>query len=317
MDKSGVISPVTENSNCSIKEEFLSDDIVKLYKSHFNLDVDRFFKETSSVIIYECDKTGYRFYHPIKIMGDGLFYEQLQKGGEKDGKGYYRSNTFDHKLSFQRIGKEERVLEIGCGDGSFMKTLINEKNINVTGLELNNYAVKKCQKEGLDVHNVLIEDFAVDHKNTFDTVCSFQVLEHVYAVKSFIKSSIEVLKSGGQLIISVPNSSPYLMRHDKYATLNLPPHHIGLWNRQVFANLTKVFPLELIDVKYSQQTSTKGDAYFRVKKWIGSKAMHNMHSFTEKLLMGLLLPFAYILSTMDNLTGKINGNQICVVFKKK
>ncbi len=310
-------SPVTGNSECVEIDKIQSKIIISLYADYYNQNVSRFFENISEVKIIKCQRTGYRFYHPIEIMGDGLFYEQLQKSGEKSGTAYYRSNTFDQILSLQRINRGEKVLEIGCGNGSFMKMLINQKNINVTGLELNSYAVEKCKKEGLNTHNLLIEDFAVNHKNEFDAVCSFQVLEHVYAIKSFIESSLEVLKSGGQLIISVPDSSPYAMRHDKYAILNLPPHHIGLWNRETFEKLTTIFPLELIDVQYSEQMSIKGDVYYRTKNWVGSKATYGKHSLSEQLTMYLLLPFAFILAVLDKFKGKINGGQICVVFKKK
>lgn len=312
-----MLSPVTTKTNCVVEETFDSDTIVQLYSRQYSLEVARFFKNIPNVELRKCVETGYRFYHPVSIMGDGLFYEQLQKGGEKNGNGYYRSNTFDHKISYAAIKDGDKVLEIGCGDGSFMKMVKSSKSVEMTGLELNNYAVEKCKEEGLSVHNILIEEFSEKHKKQFDKVCSFQVLEHVYDVNSFIASSLKALKPNGQLIISVPNSSPYLMRHDRYATLNLPPHHVGLWNKSVFENLCKIFPIQLLDVQYSQQLSTKGDAYFRTKKWLNIKAKHDEHSLGEKIKMGLLLPFSYCFSLKDKLMGKINGNQICVVFQKK
>ena len=33
--------------------------------------------------------------------------------------------------------------------------------------------------------------------------------------------------------------------NDKYHTLNLPPHHAGLWNKNSLKSLGKIFPLEL------------------------------------------------------------------------
>lgn len=314
---SKILSPVTENSWTILEEEFDTEEIINLYQKHFSIDVKRFFLNIPALNIYRCQKTGYRFYHPVEVMGDGLFYEQLHKRGQNDDSGYYRSGTFDHKLALEYIKEGDDVLEIGCGDGVFMKLLDQEKNIISTGLEINSYAIEKCKSQGFEVHNKLVEDFALTHLNFFNKVCTFQVLEHVYSIKSFVESSLSLLKKGGLLIISVPNCDPYAKRHDKYSILNLPPHHIGLWNKEIFQNLTKFFPIDIIEVGFSERPSIKGDAFFRLKKWLNIKSpAFEKQTFLEKIKMILFLPFAILCSFFDNLNGKIKGGQICVVFKK-
>ena len=64
-------------------------------------------------------------------------------------------------------------------------------------------------------------------------------------VRSFIESSLKLLKSGGRLIIGAPYNNPYLYVSDKYHTLNLPPHHVGLWNKSSFKSLEKYFQIEV------------------------------------------------------------------------
>ena len=44
-----------------------------------------------------------------------------------------------------------RVLDVGCGDGTLMKFLSNEKSIDVRGLELNEKNVETCISKGLSV----------------------------------------------------------------------------------------------------------------------------------------------------------------------
>src|SRR5690606_22887486 len=85
---------------------------------------------------------------------------------------------------------------------------------------------------------------------SFDVICSFQVLEHVYEVNDFINNQLRILKKGGRLIVGAPNNNPYLFIHDKYHTLNLPPHHAGLWNKKSLTSLEKVFNLEVEEVFY-------------------------------------------------------------------
>ena len=46
------------------------------------------------------------------------------------------------------LPKNTRVLDVGCGDGSLMNFLQNEKNIEVRGLELNQDNVQQCIHKG-------------------------------------------------------------------------------------------------------------------------------------------------------------------------
>ena len=75
----------------------------------------------------------------------------------------------------------------------------------------------------------------------FSFICSFQVLEHVYEVYGFLNSAIALLKNKGKLIIAVPNNNPYFLKHDKYHTLNLPPHHMGIWDERSLKFIGKLF----------------------------------------------------------------------------
>jgi 2-polyprenyl-3-methyl-5-hydroxy-6-metoxy-1,4-benzoquinol methylase len=66
-------------------------------------------------------------------------------------------------------------------------------------------------------------------EHNYDAVCLFQVLEHMHDISGFFKHVRAFIKPQGKLIISVPNNNPYLYVNDKLHTLNLPPHHMGLW----------------------------------------------------------------------------------------
>ena len=51
------------------------------------------------------------------------------------------------------------------------------------------------------------------------------------------------------MIVCVPNNNPYLYKHDFYHTLNLPPHHAGLWNKEAFGNLPRFFPMKVRSIR--------------------------------------------------------------------
>ena len=118
------------------------------------------------------------------------------------------------------------------------------------GLEFNKLALDEAKSRGLVVENCDITEYSKKNKNKYDVVCFFQVLEHVFNVEEFLKSSLDCLKKGGKLIIGVPNNNPYLFIHDRMHALNLPPHHAGLWDRKSLRNLEKYFNIKIDKIKF-------------------------------------------------------------------
>lgn len=243
-------SPVTNTENVRFLKSVPTSAIIKKYAKELKIDVSRFF-ETDTIQIFECLDTGYKFYYPYNISGDDKLYEDLQKIG-----GYYSTWKWEHDMAFAQIKTDDKVLEVGCGDGGFISKLKAAK-INCYGLELNKKAVEVCRKKGLAVADELLEEHKVNHSNFYDVVCSFQVLEHISDVRSYINDSIDVTKVGGKIIFGVPNNNPFIYKRDVYHTLNLPPHHMGLWSEEAFKKLENYYNMKLVDVKVDQLTEVR------------------------------------------------------------
>lgn len=247
-----VKSTLVPNSNAT-KEvcSFKTRDIIGQYES-MGIDVRRYFLGLETISLYECLETGFRFYYPPQTIGDGQFYGDLSK----TRKGYY-SDRWEHNETLKYLSQNDSVLEVGSGFGAFLSKL-NKKKIKAKGLELNESAVATCLAEGLNVEYKLIEDIKVKGEH-FNVVCYFQVLEHIYEVHSFIKNSIDVLDESGRLIFGVPNNNPFLFVSDKNHTLNLPPHHAGLWNKKAIQSLENLFPIKLVKLKFEPLEASYGE----------------------------------------------------------
>jgi SAM-dependent methyltransferase len=211
--------------------------IIKGYRDLLDMDVSEYFTGLDEIYIYECLDTGFRFYYPENIFGNESFYADLQKKAF-----YYNPWVWENNAALKNITAGSKILEAGCGTGSFLEGM-KKRGFDCTGLELNQKAVDVCRQKGLNVQRELLEEHRVDHAGMYDVCCSFQVLEHVYDVNSFINSSLACLRPGGKLIIAVPNNNPWYHRHDKLNTLNMPPHHSGLWNKKTFMELPRFFPV--------------------------------------------------------------------------
>lgn len=307
------VSPLTKSNNTSLGDTFLSKDIIRLYKEQLNIDVSRFFAGKEEFNLFRCNDTGYRFYYPEGLDGDGKFYEALQN---KLGDEYYHTWKFENQLAYDEIKQNDTVLDIGCGIGNFL-IKAREKTKEVYGLELNKKAAEECREKGLTVFNELIQEHAKTYEDFYDIVCMFQVLEHIYDVKGFLEASLKVLKRGGKIIIGVPNSEPYFLGYDKYCTLNLPPHHMGLWNKKVFNELAVLFNLKILKTQYDIKGRIMAEAYLRAKYMAGVKSLPGRHSAKEKILISIYATLSLPLTFIKKVTKGLQGSHIAVVFEKK
>jgi SAM-dependent methyltransferase len=244
--------------------------------------------------------------------GDGNFYATLQ---QRLGDGYYHDWKFENQLAYDVINAGDKVLDIGCGVGKFLMKA-KDKAKEVAGLELNEKAVEVCRGKGLTVYNEMIGDHASGKSGYYDVVCMFQVLEHIYDVRPFLEDSLKALKQGGKLVIGVPNNEPYFQGYDKYCTLNLPPHHMGLWNKEVFKKVADILGLYMQEVRYDVKGSIKTYAYLKAKYHAHVKSPAGKHTTGEKIKMLVYGLVTVPLAIIKKITGGINGSHIAIVFEK-
>jgi len=236
-----VISPLTNSNQVILEREVATDYLIKEYKNAYDIDVNHYFNGIKNINIYRCIETGFRFYNPSNIDGNSEFYEKLQKFPW-----YYMDWKWEHQAIYSRIKTGDQVLEIGCAKGSFIQQ-VAKKGAQGFGLELNEEAVKFSQKQGLNVLCETIQDHAAHHPEKYDVVCSFQVMEHIADVKSVLEASIKVLKKGGTLIISVPNNNSFIKKSPN-SILNMPPHHMCLWDEVSLTNIENLFDIKKEDL---------------------------------------------------------------------
>jgi|LauGreDrversion4_2_1035121.scaffolds.fasta_scaffold03025_4 2-polyprenyl-3-methyl-5-hydroxy-6-metoxy-1,4-benzoquinol methylase len=231
-------SPLTGTDKTQLLEVISTSTIIDKYKKQFNLDVSSYFHNISEIKKFECNESGYKFFYPFNINGDGLFYRHFQKFHW-----YYMPWKWEHEKVLKLLKTGMNILEVGCGTGAFLKEVrCRIPGINLTGLEINEEAIESAKKEGLLILPQLIQDHAKIYSEKYDLICSFQVLEHIAEVKDFIQAQVTLLKPGGFLIVSVPNNGGFL--GDSENTLNIPPHHMGIWDEKSLIKMGKYFNLK-------------------------------------------------------------------------
>lgn len=109
------------------------------------------------------------------------------------------------------IVRGERVLDFGCGAGYGSNMLAGHVE-DVTAVDISEEAISNAAKSysASNLHFLRIEpteNRALPFPDSnFDDVISFQVIEHVEDVDSYLREIRRVLKPGGRLLLTTPNS---------------------------------------------------------------------------------------------------------------
>lgn len=296
-----VLSPVTHQP-AELIFSIPTSQISQQYLDECNIDVSDYFKDIPEVQVYQCRQTGYRFYYPFNIAGDAEFYEKLQKYDW-----YYANWKWDYDVAAPFIPENSKVLDIGCGYGHFLTYLKQKKSCDCTGLEFNDQAINTGRANGITMYKEFIQEHAVNNAEKYDVVCFFQVLEHISEIDSFMAAAVKTLKKGGKLLICVPNNNPYYYSFDKYHTLNMPPHHMSIWDKHSLTELSKIYQLKVDS--FVEQNINRYRFYTRL--FIHAKSGNNS---MKKLLYTLFSPllFGYFLLARNS----IKGGSILAVYDK-
>ncbi len=109
----------------------------------------------------------------------------------------------NHSIIEQWIKPGARVLDLGCGDGSLLKRLIDGKNVYAVGVEISEEKIIECLKKGICVYQADIDNGISNFDDmSFEYVILNETLQEIYKPHRVIE---EMLRVGLHAIISVPN----------------------------------------------------------------------------------------------------------------
>jgi len=109
----------------------------------------------------------------------------------------------EFKIISDFIEKNTRVLDVGCGDGTLMEYLKNNKEIDIRGIEISKDNSQKCVGKGLTVIEGDAEkDLSQFPDGSFDFVILSQTLQAFLNPEIVIQ---ELLRVGKKAIVTVPN----------------------------------------------------------------------------------------------------------------
>ena len=113
------------------------------------------------------------------------------------------TNKINQNLISSLINNNDKVLDIGCGNGDLLYYLEKTKNIQGQGIEISHLGVKESVTKGLSViQGDADEDLVSFTDNTFDVVILSDTLQATHKPKEVLK---QMLRIGKRCIICIPN----------------------------------------------------------------------------------------------------------------
>ena len=169
--------------------------------------------------IYKCSECGlgHTFPQPESLM---KYYDKSYYGSRH---GLTESYCIKRRMrlvsSAMKDRNGNRLLDIGCGDGSFLLA-IKHSGWEVTGIETN---PNLESTEEFIVRRDIDELF---NCTPFDCITMWHTLEHMQDISTMVSQIYRILKPGGILIIVVPNNSSFQSKifKSKWLHLDVPRH---------------------------------------------------------------------------------------------
>jgi len=152
-----------------------------------------------------------------------------------------------------------KVLDIGCGSGlnCYLCSFRNDIN-EIHGLDLQESVIKNAREnvtsEKVTFHLGFAEDLNF-MKKTFNTVIMGEVIEHVSDVDAVLKSSAQMLKPKGRVVITCP-----------YKGRTGPLHVRSITKQYLVERVEKYFNITAFEIKTYPGPGTKGIFCVGVKK---------------------------------------------------
>jgi SAM-dependent methyltransferase len=133
---------------------------------------------------------------------EGEFYDYMHHLGQVDS-GWNKEVLSFYIPWFLHC---RRVLDVGCGDGTFIQQLQAE-GVHAKGIDFDARMVQACQEKRLDVIHGDLFDYLPQHEGQFDGIFSGNLIEHLSAEDAlrFLQAAYGALSPAGALVVATPN----------------------------------------------------------------------------------------------------------------
>lgn len=198
--------------------------------------------------VVRCDHCGFCFADPY-VAGSANFYRLFLKNPHYPVWRWEFDQTGAALRELAPGIEGARLLEIGAGDGAFVRSVcpgvVPKERVVCT--EYSAPGAQAIRDYGVRCEMTDVRALRQAGHGDFTFVCLFQVLEHLDDLETFFGAVTELTRRPAHLFISVPNDEYIAFCELNHGLLDMPPNHIGRWNRTCFDTIGRCHGWSLVD----------------------------------------------------------------------
>jgi methionine biosynthesis protein MetW len=165
---------------------------------------------------------------------------------------FYSAQRYQDFLDVIKEFPHHRMLDVGCGDGSFSSVVKKTLKIKeVYGVDISGVAIKLANSNGIKGISMDFDKKRLPFKNDyFDVVFCGEIIEHIVEIDRFLMELRRVMKPNGVILFTTPNLASWYNRlsllmgyQPMYTDISFKYSCGHLWNMDSCAHL-RVFTLK-------------------------------------------------------------------------
>jgi 2-polyprenyl-3-methyl-5-hydroxy-6-metoxy-1,4-benzoquinol methylase len=248
--------------------------IIKLSDSTRDKKISVFQDTKSKVIFLGQYKTNHQYYKAIKYKDNDRILKKskkiiLIKTLQGNVKAPIIEDDKRRIVQHNKILKNKKILDFGCGWGGFLKRTIKAKSL--AGVEIRKECIFYIKK---NIKKIMVSDNLNNLSEKYDIITMFHVLEHIPYQIETLKNLKEKLKKNGRIIIEVPSANDFLLKLKKFKKFTFWSEHLILHTENSLRKILEVSGFKKINIKYYQRYNFSNHLGWFIKRMPGG---HNFY----------------------------------------
>lgn len=259
--------PACSHPDLTLVEEFPMQDFFHRFALEHDANINQEPQSIRSInnaypasfFIYQCNNCRLQFPTP-RIAGSPDFYSFLYR---------YMSPTM-MRWEFEKFKQDavpgNRLLDIGCGDGFFLR-YARDLGYDAYGTDFN------TERAGHSDAKVSVLDVSelssfFQHQAPFDVYTLWHVLEHVDEPKNVFQALAQHSHKDSKIVIAVPSDKFINTLITIRPITDYPPHHLSRWTPQSLSAIGQQTGWEMVNHCYEPTNNPIKFCALRIAKYI-------------------------------------------------
>lgn len=141
------------------------------------------------------------------------------------------------------------LMEVGPGFGTFAALARSSGAFErVSAVERTPAMAQACRRHGIEVHEMAVEDLPASFDDPADVLVFFEVIEHIFDPKAFLRTGARLLRQGGLLVLTCPNGAGFDTQVLGADSVAVDTEHVNLFNPQSLSLLMERLGFDVLEV---------------------------------------------------------------------